>query len=270
MRTFLPIGSTFGKSAWYGVWPSTTTWRRCCDLAGGEEAARARASTKLTAAKFSVVPKIVERLRPLAARSRSALRLLPARRAEPDVDDVDRRAVALDRARVSSVRFGPLHQLLRTSVPDDEAERAELLRRRSCSGPSSRIESRSDSSKPRISDVMPTIEVMPMTTPSTVSAERILFVRSVSNDIADDFAEQAGADAAIGLLAPQRFDRIERRGAHRRIQAEEQADDRRDADARARPTRPATAAGSGVSCADRRAPARSRAPCRRCRRTSTA
>ena len=43
--------------------------------------------------------------------------------------------------------------------------------------------SRSDSSKPRISDVMPTIEVMPMTTPRIVSAERILFVRSVSNAI---------------------------------------------------------------------------------------
>ena len=50
-------------------------------------------------------------------------------------------------------------------------------------GPSARIESRSDSSKPRISAVMPTIEVMPMTTPRTVSAERILLVRSVSIDI---------------------------------------------------------------------------------------
>ena len=30
---------------------------------------------------------------------------------------------------------------------------------------------------------MPTIEVMPMTTPSTVSAERILLVRSVSIDM---------------------------------------------------------------------------------------
>ena len=50
-------------------------------------------------------------------------------------------------------------------------------------GPSARIESRSDSSKPRMSDVMPTIDVMPMTTPSTVSAERILFARSVSTDM---------------------------------------------------------------------------------------
>ena len=31
--------------------------------------------------------------------------------------------------------------------------------------------------------VMPTIDVMPMTTPRTVSPERILFVRTVSNAI---------------------------------------------------------------------------------------
>jgi len=50
-------------------------------------------------------------------------------------------------------------------------------------GPSCLIESRSELSKPRIRDVMPTIDVMPMTTPSTVSAERILLVRRVSHDI---------------------------------------------------------------------------------------
>ena len=48
-------------------------------------------------------------------------------------------------------------------------------------GPSAAIESRSEVSKPRMSDVIPTIEVTPMTTPSTVSAERILLPRSVSN-----------------------------------------------------------------------------------------
>jgi hypothetical protein len=50
-------------------------------------------------------------------------------------------------------------------------------------GPSSLIDSRSDSSNPRMSDVMPTIDVMPITTPSTVRAERILLARSVSTDI---------------------------------------------------------------------------------------
>ena len=44
--------------------------------------------------------------------------------------------------------------------------------------------SRSDSSKPRIIAVMPTIDVIPMTTPRTVSAERILFERTVSAAIA--------------------------------------------------------------------------------------
>ena len=38
----------------------------------------------------------------------------------------------------------------------------------------------SDESKPRISAVIATIDVMPITTPSTVSPERSLFVRTVS------------------------------------------------------------------------------------------
>ena len=50
-------------------------------------------------------------------------------------------------------------------------------------GPSALIESRSDVSKPRMSEVMPTIDVTPMTTPSTVSAERILLPRSVPSAI---------------------------------------------------------------------------------------
>ena len=50
-------------------------------------------------------------------------------------------------------------------------------------GPMARIMSRNDWSNPRIIDVMPTIEVIPMTTPSTVRPERILFVRTVSNAI---------------------------------------------------------------------------------------
>ena len=50
-------------------------------------------------------------------------------------------------------------------------------------GPIALIMSRSDWSKPRMSAVMPTIDVMPMTTPRTVRPERILFVRTVSNAI---------------------------------------------------------------------------------------
>src|SRR5438045_9431134 len=92
------------------------------------------------------------------------------------------------------------------------------------------MESRSDSSKPRISEVMPTIDVMPMTTPSTVRAERILFVRSVSIDIPTISLSNPARIPAM-LFPPQRFDRIERRRPHCRIHAEEEADDRRDADA---------------------------------------
>ena len=97
--------------------------------------------------------------------------------------------------------------------------------------------SRSDWSKPRISAVMPTIDVMPMTTPSTVSAERILLVRTVSNAIDDDFAE-AGRRGS-----PSRYSRLSASIGSRRaariagIQAEEQADQRGDADAERRPTR---------------------------------
>ena len=57
------------------------------------------------------------------------------------------------------------------------------------SGPSWLIESRNDWSKPRISEVIPTIDVMPMTTPSTVNAERILLVRSVCDRHHDDLGE---------------------------------------------------------------------------------
>ena len=91
-------------------------------------------------------------------------------------------------------------------------------------GPSARIESRSDSSKPRISDVIPTIDVMPMTTPSTVNAERILLVRSVSNAMRDDFAR---TDRLANLPRPTRASALRSdraRRAHRRIQAEEQPD----------------------------------------------
>ena len=50
-------------------------------------------------------------------------------------------------------------------------------------GPIWRNRSLNDSSKPRISAVMLTIEVMPMTTPRMVNAERILLLRSVSTAI---------------------------------------------------------------------------------------
>ena len=65
-------------------------------------------------------------------------------------------------------------------------------------GPIWPIESRSDWSNPRMSDVMPTIDVMPMTTPSTVSAERILLVRSVSIDMPTISLSRPERKAAMG------------------------------------------------------------------------
>src|SRR5580704_8719519 len=79
---------------------------------------------------------------------------------------------------------------------------------------------------------MPTIEVMPMTTPSTVSAERILLPRTVSNAIDTTSPKRLMRNAMRpASFPPQRLDRIEPRGPHRRIQAEEQPDERGDADA---------------------------------------
>ncbi len=49
---------------------------------------------------------------------------------------------------------------------------------------------RSELSKPRMSDVMPTIDVMPMTTPSMVSAGAHLVRAQGLQRHAQDFAEQ--------------------------------------------------------------------------------
>src|SRR3954464_9758222 len=101
-------------------------------------------------------------------------------------------------------------------------------------GPSWLIASRSELSNPRISEVMPTIEVMPMTTPSTVSAERILLVRSVSIDIDTISPSSPARIVAIRgrpILPPQCFDRIQPGGGHGRVEPEEQSDEGGDADA---------------------------------------
>ena len=76
------------------------------------------------------------------------------------------------------------------------------------SGPSWLIAARRELSNPRISDVIRTIDVIPMTTPSTVSAERILLVRSVSNAIAKISENNPLRIVAMVLLSSQRFDRF--------------------------------------------------------------
>src|SRR5947208_3764434 len=97
-------------------------------------------------------------------------------------------------------------------------------------GPSCLNKSRKDWSKPRMSDVIPTIDVMPMTTPRTVSAERILLARSVSKDMTT-ISESRPVRTVFMLFAPQGFDRIQFRRAHRGIQTKEQSDERGNADA---------------------------------------
>ena len=86
-------------------------------------------------------------------------------------------------------------------------------------------------SKPRISDVMPTIAVMPMTTPSTVSAERSLLRAQRVERQQHDFPKQGERGVDVHLFTPQCFDRIEPRGARGGIETEEQADGGGDADA---------------------------------------
>src|SRR5258705_3870000 len=101
-------------------------------------------------------------------------------------------------------------------------------------GPSWRMLSRSDWSNPRMSDVMPTIAVMPMTTPRTVSAERSLFTRRVSSasvTTSPKRAIRAAARRAPILFAPQRFDRVQPRGSRCRIQSEEETNRGGDPDA---------------------------------------
>src|SRR5690349_12147871 len=98
-------------------------------------------------------------------------------------------------------------------------------------GPIARIESRSDSSKPRIIAVIPTIDVMPITTPSTVNPERILLLRTVSSAIVMTSPTSPMRIAISASFLPQRFDRIEPRGARRRIQAKEETDQGRHPDA---------------------------------------
>ena len=78
---------------------------------------------------------------------------------------------------------------------------------------------------------MPTIEVMPMTTPSTVNAERILLDRNVSTAM-PTISRRIGrsADLPVAYSLRKRFDRVELRRPHRRIEPEEQSDERGNAD----------------------------------------
>src|SRR5438105_3852833 len=79
-----------------------------------------------------------------------------------------------------------------------------------------------------MSAVIPTIDVIPITTPRTVSPERILLPRTVSRAMLTTSGRSVKRTISF---PPQGLNRIEARRPHRRIQAEEQSDERRDADA---------------------------------------
>ena len=87
----------------------------------------------------------------------------------------------------SSARASEIVRVGRLSRSRNSAPLAKLLMPNRCTkmmrGPTWAMASRTDWSKPRMSAVMPTIDVMPMTTPRTVRPERSLFVRTVSNAI---------------------------------------------------------------------------------------
>src|SRR3954468_24363304 len=81
-----------------------------------------------------------------------------------------------------------------------------------------------------MSDVIATIDVMPITTPRTVSPERILFERTVSKAMTTTSFNSPTRIVRGRLLTAQGLDGIEPRGAVRGIQPEEQSDERRDDD----------------------------------------
>src|SRR6478672_5231769 len=75
-----------------------------------------------------------------------------------------------------------------------------------------------------MSDVIPTMAVMPMTTPRIVNAERSLLLRKVSSAMRT-------TSPASPLFTAECLNRIQRRGARRGVHPEEQSDRGRDADA---------------------------------------
>src|SRR6185503_9385190 len=75
-----------------------------------------------------------------------------------------------------------------------------------------------------MSEVIPTIAVMPITTPRMVSPDRSLLLRRVSS------AMRTTSPARL-LFTAECLDGIQRRGARRGVEPEEQPDAGRDADA---------------------------------------
>ena len=77
---------------------------------------------------------------------------------------------------------------------------------------------------------MPTIAVIPITTPTIVKAERILFARSVCN--AMNPISLNSAIRSFKSFLSERFDRTQAGRTQCRIQAENQTNDTRHTDAK--------------------------------------
>ena len=110
---------------------------------------------------------------------------------------VDIRSIAF---MSSAVRFGRRINCMKDEL-DEKLEMPNFCTK-IVFGPSELIDSRSEESNPRISDVMPTIDVTPITTPSTVSAERILLLRRVSNAMAAVSPSSANCLVNLGMTIP--------------------------------------------------------------------
>ena len=148
--------------------------------------------------------------------------LAAAGRSQPDVDDVDRRGVARDGACILDGQVGTLHDLEK-GCARREAEGAELLdvdrvRAELADRIAQRLVETADERghADNRGDTDDHAE-HGQRGPHLVRPQRV-------DRHADDFAEEARAECRHGLLAPQRFDRIESRGPHRRVEPEEQAD----------------------------------------------
>ena len=89
------------------------------------------------------------------------------------------------------------------------------------SGPRPSSISRNERSNPRTSDVIPTIAVIPITTPTIVNAERILFARSVSTAITPISLNSAAR--SFTLFLSERFNRAQPRRTYRWVQAKDQS-----------------------------------------------
>src|SRR6266478_5079647 len=83
--------------------------------------------------------------------------------------------------------------------------------------------------KPLINDIIPITVPTPMTMPSSASIERRRLAARARPAMPQI---SANSPAVTGSLVPQRVDRIEPRGADRRIRSEEHADQGRHQDPR--------------------------------------